>query len=337
MSAGAFLRDKALHLTGCGFLLLFTAVLSAVLRTPWSAALFLCAVEALCVLLPLGLEYGQKRRFYGEVLGPLEALEEKYLLAAMLRTPHFAEGELLCEVMSRTSKAMNDAVSEARRDMAEYRDYIETWIHEVKTPIASVRLALENHPGPLARRLESDLFQIECYVEQALFYARSGAVERDYLVRAMSLRDAAAGAVKKYAQPLIEAGFSVELEGLTATVYSDAKWVDFILGQLVSNAVKYRGAAPRLTFTQREEEAAVLLTIADSGMGIPSADLSRIFDKGFTGANGRALSTRSTGLGLYLCRRLCARLGLGIAASSRPGEGTAVTLLFPKGRFHLAE
>ena len=337
MRAADFFRDKALHLSGVGFAVLFTAVLLAVLRQPPAAAAFLCLVEALCALIPLALEFARKRRFYNEVLPPLEALEEKYLISALLSEPHFTEGMLFCQALGKTSKAMTDAVADARRDMSEYREYIETWVHEVKTPIASARLALENHPGALAQCLEEDLFQIDAFVEQALFYARSGAVERDYLIRAMPLRDTAAAAVKKYAGPLIDAGFSVDLDSLTATVYSDPKWVEFILGQLLSNALKYRGENPHVSFLQREEDASVVLVLQDNGRGIPAADLPRVFDKGFTGVNGRALPTRSTGLGLYLCKKLCDRLGPGIEVDSSPGQGVSVSLVFPKGRFHLAE
>ena len=212
---------------------------------------------------------------------------------------------------------------------------MEAWVHEVKTPIAAGRLALENAPGPLADSLEEALFQIEGYVEQALYYARSGAVERDYLVRPVPLREAAANAVKRFARPLIAAGFSIDLEGLDAVAYADSKWVEFMLGQLIANAVKYRGPSPRLTFTQRVEEQAVVLTVADNGKGIPAADLPRVWEKGFTGENGRALATRSTGLGLYLCKKLCGRLGVGLSIRSAVGEGTAVSFTFPKGRFYL--
>ena len=137
--------------------------------------------------------------------------------------------------------------------------------------------------------------------------------------------------------PLIADGFRVNLGEGDATVCSDGKWVEFILGQLISNSLKYRSAAPRLTFSQAVKRDGVVLSLLDNGPGIPPEDLPRVFDKGFTGANGRHLSTRSTGLGLYLCRKLCARLGLGLSLSCPPGGGTLASLTFPLGRFHLAE
>ena len=162
-------------------------------------------------------------------------------------------------------------------------------------------------------------------------------MDRDYAVRALPLSQAVSAALRRYARPLIEAGFRVELEALDAVVCSDGKWVEFILGQLISNSLKYRSAAPKLTFSQEVKRDGVVLSLRDNGPGIPPEDLPRVFDKGFTGANGRQLSTRSTGLGLYLCRKLCARLGLGLSLSCPPGGGTLVSLTFPLGRFHLAE
>lgn len=336
MSARALLRGKLLPLASAAFCTLFAASLLSILRVHPSAILFLCGVFLLCTLLPIWAEISRKLRFYREVDNRLDALDEKFLLCELLEEPGFAEGDFFCGAMAEVNKSMCDAVSAARRDSAEYREYVETWVHEIKTPISSARLCLENRPGELSDALERELFQIDGYVEQALFYARSSAVERDYLVRAMLLRDAAAHAVKKYARPLIGAGFRIDLEGLTATVYSDPKWVEFILGQLLSNALKYRSGSPCLTFTQLESPHCVTLLLTDNGPGIPEADLPRVFDKGFTGENGRALSTHSTGLGLYLCRKLCRRLGLGLALTPAPGGGTTAELSFPKSGFHFA-
>lgn len=337
MSVTAFLRDRAASLLGLGLGLVFTAFLLFSLGLGPSAVGFLCAVFALCVLVPLGLDYVRRRFFYRRVIEVLDALEEAYLLPGLLREPGFPEGDLLCQVLSRTAHSMNDQVSAARRESREYREYVETWVHQVKTPIASARLLLENHPGPLAERLNEELFRIDGCVEQALFYARSGSVDRDYLVKAMALEDCVRSALRRYSRPLIAAGFRLDPGTWSAVVYTDSKWVEFILGQLISNAVKYHGPSPTLSFSCREERDAVLLTVADNGPGIPPEDLPRIFDKGFTGANGRLLSTRSTGLGLYLCRKLSRRLGLSIQAQSEPGQGTRIILTFPKGRLHLLE
>lgn len=340
MTIPAYCKDKLSHLLFLALALAFTAVFSSVLGVSPGAAVFLCLVLLLCGLLPLVFEGARKVSFYRHALGRLDALEEKYLLCELLDEPTFAEGAVFCATMRALGKSMTERVNSAERDMAEYREYIETWVHEAKTPIASARLLLENDPGAHSAPLEDELFRLDGCVEQALFYARSGAVEKDYLVKAMPLRAVCAAGVKKYARPLITAGFQVDLEGLGATgavAYSDPKWVEFILGQLISNAVKYRSSRPKLTFTQTIADAAVTLHVRDNGVGIPAADLPRVFEKGFTGRNGRSDEAKSTGMGLYLTQKLCTRLGLGLALSSEEGMGTTVFLTFPRGKFHLAE
>lgn len=340
MTLGAYLKDKLLHLLLLLFALAFSAVLLGTLGVDAAATVFLCLVVALCVALPLVLEGVRRICFYRETLARLDGLEEKYLLCELLEEPGFADGAVFCAAVREMGGAMTGRVASAERDMAEYREYIETWVHEAKTPIASARLLLENNPGPLGGPLEEELFRLDGFVEQALFYARSGAVEQDYLVKAMPLRDVCAAAVRHHARPLIGAGFQVDLEGLGetgATAYSDPKWVEFILGQLISNAVKYRRGRPKLTFAQTVADAYVTLHIRDNGVGIPATDLSRVFEKGFTGRNGREDEAKSTGLGLYLVKKLCDRLGLGVAVNSEEHTGTTVFLTFPRGRFHLAE
>lgn len=335
--ARGYWRDKLPHLLGLGFALAFSWALLAILRVPPSAAGFLCLVAALCVLLPLAGEGARKVRYYRQAMGRLDALEEKYLFCEVMEEPAFWEGSLFYEAMGAVDRSMAGRVADAVRDAREYREYVETWVHEVKTPIASARLLLENHPGALSDALEEELFQIDGHIEQALFYARSGAVEQDHMVRAAPLREMASAALRRYARPLIGAGFRVELGELDAVVYTDPKWVEFILAQLLSNSAKYRSQRPALSFSQREEADRVVLLLRDNGPGIPAADLPRVFDKGFTGANGRRSASRSTGLGLYLCKKLCSRLGLGLSLTCPPGGGTVAALVFPKGRFHLAE
>lgn len=335
--ARGYWKDKLPHLLGLGFALAFSWALLSILRVPPSAAGFLCLVLALCVLLPLAGEGARKVRYYRHAMGRLDALEEKYLFCEVMEEPSFWEGALFREAMGAVDQSMTGRVAAAVRDAREYREYVETWVHEVKTPISSARLLLENHPGALSDALEEELFQIDGYVEQALFYARSGAVERDYLVKAAPLREMASAALRRCARPLIGAGFRVELGELDAVVYTDPKWVEFILAQLLSNSAKYRGGRPALSFSQREEPDRVVLLLRDNGPGIPEADLPRVFDKGFTGTNGRHSASKSTGLGLYLCKKLCLRLGLGLTVSCPPDGGTEAALTFPKGRLHLAE
>lgn len=185
--------------------------------------------------------------------------------------------------------------------------------------------------------VEEELVHIEDYVEQALFYARSNTVEKDYIVKRILVKDIVSSVIKRNAKRLIEGKVSIVMNDLDAVVFTDPKWVEFILHQIVSNAVKYRSKkSPSLSFSVLEGENELHLRISDNGIGIPAQDISKVFDKGFTGANGRRYA-KSTGLGLYLCRKLCRKLGLKIRLSSQVGTGTTVEVIFPKSEMFLME
>ena len=181
----------------------------------------------------------------------------------------------------------------------------------------------------MASGVKEELSRIDGYVEQALYYARSTNLEKDYMIREINLDNLVKETVKKYSKQLIAAKATPCFDNLAQTVYGDPKWLEFILGQLIANSIKYKKDTLRLTFSACEEQNHVLLSISDNGVGIPENELSRIFEKGFTGTNGRSY-TKSTGIGLYLCRKLCNKMHLSISASSASGQGTTIQITFPK-------
>lgn len=164
------------------------------------------------------------------------------------------------------------------------------------------------------------------FTEQALYFARSEYTEKDYSVREMALAQVVHQAIADNKYLLLQNGMRLEVKAIQDTVYSDEKWVRFILNQLIANAVKYRAGQPVLRFSTCRQQDQVVLMVEDNGIGISPADLPRIFEKGFTGQNGRIVH-QSTGIGLYLCKRLCEKLGIGISANSE-GKGTTISLSF---------
>lgn len=227
-----------------------------------------------------------------------------------------------------------------RADSAEYRTFIEGWSHEVKTPLAAASLIVQANPGPVASRVAPELQRIEDHVDQALFFARSYTVDRDYVVREVSLGEMVRDAVRARAGLIQGAGVAVSFDGLDQTVCCDPKWCGFVLGQLIDNACKYPapGRDPELRFSARRLAAGkadehVELAVADNGCGIPAADLPRVWDKGFVGANGRDRARgTSTGIGLFLVRDLCQKMGLAVSVWSDGETGTQVSLVFPMVR-----
>lgn len=325
-----FLRDKLVFFLCQGLALLFICFLLSVLNVPPYAIFFCSGLLLAADVFLLFWEYAKKAPFYRQIEETMMELDKKYLIVEMIERPNFFEGAFFYEQLQQTSKAMNDAIGYYKREWEEYREYIETWVHEVKTPIAASRLLLENHPGSYSKSMAEELAKIEGLVEQVLFYARSNGVEKDFVIHSINLADLVRQTLKKYARPLIESKVSVDLSRLTDyQVYTDSKWLDFILGQLIENAVKYRSNQSRLTWCSWEEENKVILELQDNGIGIPAQDVPRVFEKGFTGENGRRYG-KSTGIGLYLCHKLCQKLGLAISIVSKEGEGTSLRLVFPR-------
>lgn len=330
MSLKDFLRDRSATLVTTALTAAFAFLLLNALGSGGYAGAYLAGMILLAQAAALAAEFLKRRRFYRSVRRSLETMDRKYLLCEVLEEPSFEEGKIFCEALRESEKSMNDEVAKYRRYSREYREYIETWVHEIKTPISSSRLILENNPGEVSQSLGEEMDRIEDFVEQALFYCRSGSVEKDYLVRETTLRALVGSALKKHAALLIGARVTVRTENLDSTVLTDIKWTDFILGQLLANSVKYRNGPPEIRLTGEERGNSVALTLRDNGIGIPQQDRARVFEKGFTGENGRR-GAKSTGLGLYLCKKLCEKMGLGISLFSQEGKGTAVTLVFPKG------
>ena len=278
-------------------------------------------------------EYRRKKYYFSRMEESLSGLDKKYLLPEMLDPPGCQEERLMGEILRELEHSMADHVNYYENAEKEYKEYIELWIHEVKTPIAAGKLMVENHRDVLSGELEEELGKIEAYTEQALFYARSAHVEKDYLIRPVSLENLVTQTVKRHKKVLIARKAGIHMEGLNLTVYSDERWLAFILSQILQNSMKYCDKeALRLDFTGTGEKERICLSVRDNGRGVPEEDLERIFEKGFTGSRGR-LQSQATGLGLYLCRKLCIRLGHGIEAFSREGEGLEIRIYFPKGSY----
>lgn len=311
----------------------FTWALLSVLRQSGATIVSILILEGLAVLLPVIVEYARKRSYYGRLLRSLDVLDRKNLLCEVLDEPDFLEGQILYRVLKECNKSMNDEIVTYRHQEEEYREYIEAWMHEVKTPLAAAKLTLENDTGSVPASVSDDLRRIEDYLEQALFYARSGSVEKDYLIRPVSLRELVYASVRRNAKDMIASKIGLTLENLDFIVLTDVKWTDFILNQILVNAIKYRSASPSIRLYAKQEKNGVSLSIEDNGIGIRQADLPRVFDRGFTGETGRKFS-KATGLGLYLSKRLCDKIGLGISVFSIEGKGTTVHLIFPSGTMH---
>lgn len=289
---------------------------------------FVAAVFGVFFAASLAWDYAQRSRYYNRLLTLLDALDEKTLILEIAERPDFLDGKILRDILQQNCKYQNDQLAAMQRQNREYREFLEAWVHEIKTPITSARLAAENEKTPAALRIDDSLRRIDNLVELILYYARSEAPEKDFKVERTTVQALVSAALKSYSKPIIQAGGRVELMGLDLPVPADTKSCAFVIGQVIANAIKYRSEDFRLVFTAEARANHTALHIRDNGVGIPAADLPRVFEKGFTGQNGR-LRPQSTGIGLYLCKKLCDGMNIQISIKSAPNAGATVTLLFP--------
>ena len=225
----------------------------------------------------LSWDYMRKNRFYRELEEKMGNLEEKYLIQEMIKKPEFLEGRILYNTVEQMGKAMSDQIFEQQRRNNAFKQYVETWIHEVKLPIASMRLLLHKDRGETSRVMKEQVSRIDSYVEQVLYYLRSQVPEKDYVIREYSLKAVTDQAISRNRDSLILNHIRIIQETEDIPVLTDEKWLSFILGQLLSNSVKYKS---------------------------------------------------STGMGLYLCKKLCHRLGHRIWAESEKGVYTEIFIEF---------
>lgn len=337
MTPMAYLKDRAMLLVLHVACMLFAAIFLKAVDNSASVIGLILLLWLLILSAYLTVHYLSRRKYLRQLQELSDSLEQRYLLAEVMNKPFRLEDLEYYKLIRSANKSMIEQVTRVRSERKEYKEYIEQWVHEIKTPIAAIKLICENQKSDVTRKVLMELERTDQYVEQALYYARSEQVEKDYLIKEISLADCVHAAIMRNKQLLIQNGIEIRTEGLTRTVYSDSKWMEFIINQLLINAVKYRkqqGQEPSvISFTAEEVKNGIGLVIRDRGIGISEDELPRVFDKGFTGTNGRQ-NQQSTGIGLYLCRRLCDKLGLEITISSVLNEYTAVTIFFPIGTLY---
>ena len=276
----------------------------------------------------------RKRKAYFELIEKsISRIDKKYLISEVLELPPFIEAEPYYYLLKKSSKSMREEINKEKLRLKNYKEYIEQWIHEVKTPISLIKLIEENNRTTKSSEILMQLEEIDRYVEQALFYARSEEVDKDYLVKEISLQNCVNTVITRNKQGFILNNIDIEINNIDKTVYCDSKWLEFILNQIIVNAIKYRSNQEAMVkIYVSDVKNGIKLIVEDNGIGIPSDELDRVFEKGFTGNVGR-INNKSTGIGLYLCKKLCDKLGLIIDIESEINKYTKVSITFPIGSF----
>ena len=271
------------------------------------------------------------------------AKKREQAFTAFLAAPDAAHEQALCRLLSpceaqsahllgETLRAQQRAIAQLQTQMDDYEDYVELWAHEVKTPLALLTLVLDNRrdtlPEAVGFKLDYARNRMQAFIDQMLYYARLRGARRDYRFERLTLRSCIDEVLDDYRLLLEEKGFRVEIRLADETVFTDRRGLCFLLGQLVSNSVKYALEKPVLTFSMESGDTAAVLTVRDNGPGVHACDLPYVFEKGFTGDSGHEKS-KATGMGLYLAREIAKELGLTLSAASEWGAEFAVCISFP--------
>ena len=329
-----FFKEKAITI----LLLLFGIITIEIFLMTYNVGMFIKIYIPLIIMglymISIIIEYFKRKKFYDNLLKMLEELDEKYLITEIIKNPNFLEGKIFKNTLEQIDKSMLENVNKYKYMTEDYKEYIELWIHEIKIPISASKMVIENNKNAITKSIDEELDKVENYIEQALFYARSNTVEKDYYIRKVFLKEIVTESIKKNKSSLIQEKISIDIHDLDIEVNTDNKWIVFILNQIIQNSIKYRkkeNSVIEIYANQGKEN--VILYIKDNGIGIKQGEIKRVFEKGFTGTNGRLSNKKSTGIGLYLCKKLCNKLGIGIELNSVQNEGTEVKLVFPQNSY----
>ncbi|MCR5468515.1 MAG: sensor histidine kinase [Lachnospiraceae bacterium] len=328
MTLRDYLRDKiavyAIRLVALMIVVLFLYVFKTDFQAIGTIVFIAVAVEIVVTV----YDFIKRKGFYDSFENSLQGLDKKYLVTEMVKTPEFLDGKIFYDSLFECNKSMAEQVAEYRRQNREFREYIEIWVHEVKIPIATMRLMCRNNPDS-DERMVSQLKRVDDDIENVLFYARSEDAGKDFIIKEIPLKKVFSNVALKNKDALLEQNVSLETENLNACVMTDGKWLEYILGQLMSNSMKYAAndRALSIRVSAEVEGKKTILHFEDNGKGIAAEDIPYIFEKSFTGTNGHEES-KATGMGLYIVKNMCNCLGIKIDCESRRDEYTRFNLTF---------
>lgn len=269
MSIKEFLKDKILGIILTAFLIISIVVFLAITQIDLFIKIYIPVAVLIVYVFVLVVEFIKKKKFYTAIKESLLELDEKYLIAETIDNPSFLDGKILKNILVETDKSMIEHVNKYKYLQEEYKEYIELWIHEIKTPIAAGKLIAQNNKNEVTKSIDEELDKIEYYVEQALYYARSNTVEKDYCITKCNLQDIVNSVIKRNKDALINNKIKINIEDTNEIVYTDSKWIAFILNQIITNCIKYsKQENAEININVETKKARVILEIKDNGIGI---------------------------------------------------------------------
>ena len=334
MKLVSYIKDKVISIVIYLLMVVLISLILKVFNLDKSVLIVIFLILIINGVMIILINYFRKRSYYNNILGMLDKLDKKYLVLETVLEPTTYEEEIVNNILYDINKSMIENINIQKRSINEFKDYIEMWIHEVKLPIASMVLKCHNHKEVNSNELLSIIRRLDNDIDQILYYMRSEITEKDFIISEVSLKDIVRSVSLKNKDDLLENKIELEVNIDNECVYTDKKWMEFILNQIISNSIKYKKEKDSfIKITSNVSEDKVNLIVYDNGIGISKGDIKRVFDKSFTGKNGRD-KIKSTGMGLYIVKNLCSKLGHNIYIESALDEYTKVIIEFGKNNYY---
>lgn len=310
------MRDRRTALVIFGVALLIALGFCGAFRLRIEVILFILLPILLAALGILWYEYNRRKQFYEKLRKNLGQLDQAYLVTETLERPNFLEGKILHDTCYEIDKSMLENISKLTKINQDFREYIELWIHEIKTPLTALGLLVSRDKQP---ELTQELARIDNLAEQVLYFMRAQSPEQDYLLVECNIGEVVKAVLQVYRTQIQLRDVKIVAKGLDQKFHSDKKWLQFMISQILANALKY--GASEISFQMEQSQKTKILKVRDNGVGIPAEDLPRVFEKTFTGQNGREKTgIHSTGMGLYLVKTLCDKMGHRVEIDSKTGK-----------------
>lgn len=327
MKISRYLKDKLNSILVFILFYIIILVFLIIFKTKRELNIFILFLLLIMGIILLLLDFFRKRNFYNKLIENISDLDQKYLILEFMNEPDFYEGKILYELLYEINKSYIEKMNEYKKNVNSFKEYVEMWIHEVKLPIST--MVLLNHNHKLDKRMNNQLNKIDNYIDQILYYVRSENAEKDYIIKETSIKKIINNVLLKNKDDIIENSIELEVEIKDEKILTDGKWIEFILNQIINNSIKYRQSNPIIKIKYKNN----LLEIYDNGIGIKESDKKRVFDKMFTGENGKE-NIKSTGMGLYIAKEMCSKLGHEIMIESEENKYTCVKITFKQNDYY---
>ena len=310
-------------------IILIVLILNA-FKMPIFVSIICFCIFIICGISIITISYIKKNSFYKNYLSNLEKLSKKYLILETIPEPNTYEEKILVNSLYDINKSMIENINEYQRSTIEFKEFVELWIHEVKIPISSLILKCHNNKEKYDKSFLSLIRRLDNQIDEVLYYVRSENTEKDFAIAEVSLKEVIRNVGLKNKDDLLESNIDFITDLKDLKINTDKKWLEFIINQIINNSIKYKKDKDSyIKISAFEQSEKKVLEIYDNGIGIPSKDLKRVFEKSFTGSNGRE-KVKSTGMGLYIVKKLCDKLGHNIKIESKEKEYTKVIIEFGK-------